>query len=133
PVVRRFLTMPLSESQSALYNQLITAVLWQEIHGQSIALTTAVAPDDFKEELSVIAQRLRETLNPTGLFVLVQIRQDVQLIGRSIDDKVDVSVVARALGGGGHSRAAAALIVDRPLTAVCQELIHLLPQAVQPI
>lgn len=133
PVVRRFLTMPLSESQSALYNQLITAVLWQEIHGQSIALTTAVAPDDFKEELSVIAQRLRETLNPTGLFVLVQIRDDVQLIGRSIDDKVDVSVVARALGGGGHSRAAAALIVDRPLTAVCQELIHLLPQAVQPI
>lgn len=133
PIVRRFLAMPLSEGQNHLYNQLITAVRWQEIHGQSIAITTATAPNDFKEEMSVVAHRLRETLNPTALFMLVQVRQDVQLIARSIDEKVDVAVIARALGGGGHSRAAAALVTDQTVTAVCQELVRLLPQAVQPI
>lgn len=132
-VVRRFLNIPLTEAQFELYDKLYTAVSWHTVQGQSIVVTTAVAPDDFREEVSSIAHRLRETLTPAGLFMLVKMQNDVQLVARSTTDRVDVSVVARALGGGGHDRAAAARIIEAELTAVQNQLVALLPQAVQPM
>lgn len=132
-VARGFLNMPLTETQHALYDQLHTAATWHELRGQSIVVTAASAPDEFTEEVSSIAHRLRETLTPAGLFMLVQMHKDVQLVARSASDKVDVSVIAKALGGGGHSRAAAARVIDRPLADVVQEVIQHLPQAVRPI
>jgi tRNA nucleotidyltransferase (CCA-adding enzyme) len=132
-VARRFLNIPLTEAQYTLYDQLYTAVNWQEIRGQVIAVTAVQAPDDFHEEISSIAHRLRESLNPAGLFMLVQLARDVQLVARSTSDKIDVAVVARALGGGGHSRAAAARIQGRSLAAVTREVLRLLPQAVKPL
>lgn len=132
-VARRFLNMPLTEAQYELYDQLFTAVTWHDVHGQSIVITAAVAPADFDEEISGIAHRLREALTPAALFMLVQMQRDVQLVARSASDKVDVAVVAKALGGGGHSRAAAARIAGRPLTAVMTDIVQLLPQAVRPL
>jgi tRNA nucleotidyltransferase (CCA-adding enzyme) len=132
-VVRRFLNIPLTEAQMALYEQLYTAVTWHTIQGQSIVLAGAVAPVEFREEISSIAHRLREALTPAGLFILVQMQSDVQLVARSTTDKVDVSVIARAFGGGGHDRAAAARIKDRTLAMVQAQLAGLLPSAVQPM
>ncbi len=132
-VVRRFMNMPLTPVQWRLYEQLQTAVSWIEIAGQSLIITDVVAPDDFEDEISSIVHRLREALAPAGLFVLVQLGQDVQLVARSDHDDVDVSVVARALGGGGHRRAAAAIIIGQTLAKVKANLLALLPQAVKPL
>jgi tRNA nucleotidyltransferase (CCA-adding enzyme) len=132
-VARRFLNIPLSEAQIALYDQLQAAVTWHEVRGQTIALTAVTAPDDFTEEVSSIAHRLRETLNPAALFMLVQMAKDVQLVARSTSDKIDVSMIARALGGGGHGRAAAARVIDRRLPDVVKDVMQLLPDVVQPV
>ncbi len=132
-VVRRFMNIPLTPAQWQLYERLQTAVSWIEISGQSLAVTAVTAPDDFEDEISSIVHRLREALLPVGLFVLVQMRQDVQLVARSSHDSVDVSVVARALGGGGHRRAAAAIIIGQTLDDVKARLLELLPQAVKPL
>ncbi|MBK7178449.1 MAG: CBS domain-containing protein [Chloroflexi bacterium] len=133
PVVRRFLNVPLTAVQRDLYESLQTSVQWQRIHGQTIVIATAVAPPNFDDEISSVVHRLRDALSPAGLFALVQLGRDVQLVARSNRDAVDVSRIARALGGGGHSRAAAAMIVARPLADVLAELISLLPQAVEPM
>ncbi|MCP4425564.1 MAG: CBS domain-containing protein, partial [Chloroflexi bacterium] len=132
-VVRRFMNVPLTPAQWALYERLQTAVSWVEIGGQSLAVTAVLAPDDFEDEISSIVHRLREALLPAGLFVLVQLGQDVQLVARSAHDSVDVSVVARALGGGGHRRAAAAIIIGQELAAVEVQTLELLPKAVKPL
>lgn len=131
--VRRFINMPLTPKQQALYVQMQTAVSWIEIAGHALIVTGVTAPDDFEEEISSIVHRLREALAPTGLFVLVQLGKDVQLVARSDHDSVDVSVVARALGGGGHRRAAAAIIIGQTLDNVKEELLALIPQAVRPM
>jgi tRNA nucleotidyltransferase (CCA-adding enzyme) len=132
-VARRFLNLPLTDRQYALYDALFTAVTWHEFAGQSVAITGAVAPDDFDEEISGIAHRLREALTPAALFMLVQMQRDVQMVARSAGDKVDVAVVAKALGGGGHSRAAAARVAGKSLTAVIADILRILPQAVKPL
>lgn len=132
-VVRRFLTIPLTSAQQALYDDLLANTSWQRIQGQAMAIATAVAPADYEDEISSVAHRLREALSPGGLFVLVQIGNDVQLVARSAHENVDVSHVARALGGGGHDRAAAALIVGADLDEVQRRVQRLLPESVAPL
>ncbi len=131
-VVRRFLNIPLSAAQQALYDVLHAAVTWHEVQGQSVVVTGAVAPENFTEEIASITHRLRESLQPAGLFVLVQLDSDVQLVARSTTKAVDVAAVARTFGGGGHSRAAAARIKDRSLDAVRREVVAALAQAIEP-
>ncbi len=133
PVVRRFMSIPLTLPQRELYDRLQTAVSWQTVHGRSLAIAMASAPTDFEDEISAIVHRLRDALMVNGLLVLVQIGQDVQFIARSSHTKVDVSIIARQLGGGGHSRAAAALIPKTTLAKVEQQIVAMLPEAVQPM
>ena len=132
-IVRRFLNIPLSEEQRALYGRLQQHTEWIRLEGQSIALAVAEAPSEFDDEISAIAHRMRDTLNPDGLILLVQLPQHVQLVARSTTDSVDVSTLARALGGGGHGRAAAATIMEVPLEEAEQQVRKLLPEAVQPM
>jgi len=127
------LNVPLTAVQRDLYDRLLTAAQWQSVHGQTIVVAAASAPPDFDDEISSVVHRLRDALSPAGLFVLVRLGRDVQLVARSNRDAVDVAKVARALGGGGHSRAAAAMVVGRPLPDVLAELTTLLPQAVEPM
>lgn len=131
-VVRRFLNVSLTPAQKALYDDLQSAAEWIEVKGREILVAAAAAPEDFDDEISSIVHRLRDALLPEGLFVLVQLNRDVQLVARSTDDGVDVSVVATAMGGGGHKRAAAALITKIELDEAKARLRDLLPRAVQP-
>lgn len=131
-MARQFLNIPLTPEQQALYNLLHTSVTWHTIHEQPIALATATAPDDFAEEISSIAHRLRDTLSASALIVLVQLKHHVQMVARSAHEAVDVAVLAKALGGGGHSRASAAMIPEQTVAAVYRRLRQILPDSVKP-
>jgi tRNA nucleotidyltransferase (CCA-adding enzyme) len=132
-VVRRFLTMPLTAKQQALYDELQSNAEWLRIQGRTVVVATAVAPQGFSDEISSVAHRLRETLTPDGLFVLVQLGRDVQLVARSSHEDIDVSQVAGELGGGGHSRAAAGLVINDNVAAVGQRIKDYLPQIIKPM
>lgn len=131
-IVRQFLQMPLTPLQRQLYEALLAAAEWHTVHEQPIVVTTAVLPSGFTDEISGVVHRLREALQPAGLLALVSLGRDVQFVGRSTTDAVDVSQVAQVLGGGGHKRAAAAIVVRETLTAVRQKLLTLLPHIVNP-
>jgi tRNA nucleotidyltransferase (CCA-adding enzyme) len=130
-VANEYLHHPLGPQQQALYRRLRDSVETHSIQGHVIVIATATA-DNFDEELSTLAHKLRDVLEPSALLVLVALDGYVQLVARSATDAIDVSVLAEQLGGGGHVRAAAALIRDRALNSVRDELLVLLPQVVQP-
>ncbi|MDX1601110.1 MAG: CBS domain-containing protein, partial [Anaerolineales bacterium] len=67
-----------------------------------------------------------------GLFLLVEMNGNVQIVARSTSDSVDVSRVAEHFGGGGHQRAAAALVRERSLVDVREELLGFLPDVIEP-
>jgi tRNA nucleotidyltransferase (CCA-adding enzyme) len=56
----------------------------------------------------------------------------VQLIARSTSDKIDVSGIAAHFGGGGHPRAAAALIKSGDRDSILAETLEILPDYIQP-
>lgn len=132
-VVDKFLHHPLAPEQSALYERLLEQSETHEIKGHTIIIAWAEAPE-FSEEISTLAHKLRELLEPSALFVLVALNKGkrVQLVARSASDDIDVSLVARHFGGGGHKRAAAALVRRRSLSAVREELLRLLPEIARP-
>jgi len=130
-VVNEFIHHPLAPEQRELYERLLEQSETHEIEGHSIVISWAEAPE-FSEEISTLAHKLRELMEPSALFVLVALGQRIQLVARSTTDDIDVSTVAGHFGGGGHRRAAAALIRGRSLQAVREELLRLLPELVRP-
>ncbi|MBN2469874.1 MAG: CBS domain-containing protein [Anaerolineae bacterium] len=130
-VVRRFLQHPLNEEQLELYDILLKNADVIEIQGHPIAITQAVLPENL-DQISTVAHKLRELLEPSALFMLVQMGGRLQVVARSTVDEIDVGLIAGKMGGGGHRRAAAALVEGADLAAVRAQLEQLLHELVQP-
>ncbi len=131
-IVADYLNHPLSMEQQRVYEELRANAESHIIHGHSLIIAQADA-SDLEVELSSLAHKLRDLLDPDAIFLLLTTSGGVQMIARSTDDHIDVSaVLSQFESGGGHTRAAAALIHDREITEIHQELIQILPQYVQP-
>jgi tRNA nucleotidyltransferase (CCA-adding enzyme) len=130
-VANEFLHRPLTNGQRALYQKLVESAEFHEFAGQTIVIATASALG-YLEEISVLAHKLRDLYEPAALFLLVELESGTQMVARSTSDAVDVAGVARYFEGGGHSKAAAALVRDRPLSEVREQLLQVLDQEVQP-
>ena len=126
-----FLNHPLSKNQQDLYDYLHKNAEHYRIQGYTIVVACGDA-QEMDEELSTVAHKLRDLLDPDALIILITTRGGVQLIARSTTDNIDVAQLAALFGGGGHERAAASLVKERELQDVHQELIQHLPEIVQP-
>ncbi len=131
-VAARFLNPPLTHDQREIYDRLVSAVETHEINGHRIVLSCGIAPG-LTEEISTLAHKLRDLLDPDALFVLVQTDEGVRLVARSTTDGIDVAAIAAHFNGGGHDRAAAALIKKESgeLESIRARLLDLLPAHVR--
>jgi len=130
-VLANFLFHPLSDDQMKIFHQLQSNYQTVNIHGHRIVLAKAEI-GNLEAELSSIAHKLRDVLEPDALFVLVQTKSGIQMIARSTNDDIDVAKVAQKFGGGGHERAAAGLVRDRSMAALETELVEYLKEIVTP-
>ena len=138
-----FLNPPLSNAQRSLYEELLDNSQTHHINGHRIVIACGDA-SDVDEEISTLAHKLRDLLDPDALFVVVSTQDGVRIVARSTSDAVDVSDVMAEFGGGGHDRAAAALIRDgngepplgiaqtEALEETCDKLLKALSTHVQP-
>lgn len=129
--VDRFLHHPLTEDLRQLYQQLADNSQAYQFHGHSVIIASARVPDTV-EEISSLAHKLKDLYEPDGLFMLVDMGDRIQMVARSTDDAIDVGKIATALGGGGHGRAAAALIRNSDLAATYEQLVYLLQGHIRP-
>ena len=84
-----YLNHPLSTSQRLLYEQLKDSTETLDIYGNTIVISHG-STQGMDEELSSIAHKLRDLLDPDALILLVTTRGGVQLIARSMSDSIDV-------------------------------------------
>lgn len=131
-IMQDFLNHPLSRQQQNIYDKLREDMTTFMIHGNTIMVGCADARGS-DEELSTIAHRLRDLLDPDVLFLVIDIPSGTQLISRATTDQVDLGEVAAKFGGGGHPRAAAALVRDRRAMEVYADLIDILPDVIIPV
>lgn len=130
-IVREYLNYAMNDAQKILYEQLVSNMETHPIHGHAIIISVAAA-DRYVEEISTLAHRLRDLYQPEALFILVGMLDHVQMVARSVTEAIDVGHITEFFGGGGHARAAAALVKDKELPRLKKELIQLLHLEVQP-
>lgn len=132
-----FLNPPLSSGQRKLYEELLDNSQTHHINGHRVVIACGDA-SQMDEEISTLAHKLRDLLDPDALFVVVSTQEGVRIVARSSSDAIDVSGVMAEFGGGGHDRAAAALIRDgegdqvEALKEACEKLLKVLHAHVQP-
>jgi tRNA nucleotidyltransferase (CCA-adding enzyme) len=132
-----FLNPPLSVDQRRLYEELLENAQTHHINGHRVVIACGDA-SEVDEEISTLAHKLRDLLDPDALFVVASTQDGVRIVARSTSDAIDVSNVTAEFGGGGHDRAAAALIRNgegekaKALKETCEKLLEVLPGYVQP-
>ena len=133
-IVTKYLNPPLSIEQKKFYDKLSANASIHNMNGHHIIITYGNM-DEFNEEISTLAHKLRDFYDPDGLFVIVSTNEGIRLVARSTTDHIDVGSIAGYFGGGGHNRAAAALIqkdVENNYEYIYQQLIDILPDYVTP-
>jgi tRNA nucleotidyltransferase (CCA-adding enzyme) len=143
-IASRYLNPPLTNQQRVVYEHLLASSQKILIHGKNILIASADA-EGMVDEISSIAHKIRDLLDPDGLFLLVKTDEGIRIVARSTTDQINVAEVLARFGGGGHDRAAAALIRSsspsgsinpgspiESLVRIKQQLIDLLPSAVHP-
>lgn len=136
-IASQYLNPPLSEQQLTLYDQLLKNIQTHHIHGQKIIIGCADA-STMRDEISTVAHKLRDLLDPDALFLLVKTPAGVRLVARSTTDQINVAEIAAHYGGGGHERASAALL--RPdsegalpaLAEIGHELLNVIQRLASP-
>ena len=131
-----FLNPPLSEAQRVVFDQLLENMESVHVKNCRVIISIAEAPE-LVDEVSSIAHKLCDLLDPDALFIFVKTREGIRLVARSISDQVNVAEIAAAFNGGGHDRAAAALIKhnrDNPdqLNDIKRIFLQELPSYIQP-
>ena len=140
-LVSRYLNPPLTNAQQQLFDRLVANLTTHTIEGFEILVASADA-FDLNDEISSVAHKLRDFMDPDGIVLVVSTRQGVRLVARSTTDNLDVGLLARHFNGGGHKRASSALIRpgDKPnpentrvlVQKTVEELLRYLPVVVTP-
>ena len=130
-IMQDYINHPLSKVQQKLYDELRQNVETRIIHGNTVMIGQ-VSARHTDEELSTIAHKLRDLLDPDAIFLLIETTSGTQMIARATTDQVNVGAVAKHFGGGGHPRAAAALVREKKAHEVYETLNQVLPEFVHP-
>ena len=108
-IAAEFLNPPLTPEQQDLFEVLMENSRTTRIANQNIFISFADAPK-LGDEVSSIAHKICDLIDPDALFIFVSIREGIRLVARSFSDQINTSQIAKGFNGGGHQRASAALI-----------------------
>ena len=106
-MVAQFLHTPLAERERALLDALVAGLEPHEAGGHEL-LVTALRWPEYVEGISNLAHKIVDLTDCRALVCLVEMDERVFSVVRTRVAELDASVIAAALGGGGHSQAASA-------------------------
>ncbi len=112
-IATEFLNPPLSKNQRRVFDSLTENMQTFEIEGCNILISKAEALQ-LEDEVSSIAHKISDFFDSDGLFIFVRTHEGIRLVARSTTDQIDVGEIAKDFNGGGHAKAAAALIKNNP-------------------
>ncbi|MBX3269408.1 MAG: CBS domain-containing protein [Sandaracinaceae bacterium] len=118
-VMERYLQLPLADAQLAALSAVLHGARRERVGAVEVGIATLAIEEMFDglAEITAEARRLGG-FDALITFTAVGRRGAVQVVGRSRSALVDIGGALRALGGGGHRGAAAALVKDDTPDAV---------------
>jgi tRNA nucleotidyltransferase (CCA-adding enzyme) len=130
-VLNQFLARALTPEQRAILDMLLDSLEVWDIHGQEVAVGTAVAPE-YVDSASVLTHYICEDLGYRVAIALIEMPERLHVVGRSRLADVDIAAVLKHIGGGGHPQAASAALRDASIPDVLGRLRVALETEVAP-
>lgn len=130
-VVAEFIHRALSPEQRRVLNELLAHTEYVAINGVPVAIATADS-GPYVSELALLAHKLSDLENVGLVFVLAHMGEVVYVVGRARSDALNVGEAMAQLGGGGHSRAASAVLRNSTVREGRDRLVAILQRLVQP-
>jgi tRNA nucleotidyltransferase (CCA-adding enzyme) len=130
-LVSQFITYELTSQQVQLLHELMKTAHQYVIQDVPIVVVTLTL-QHYVDDFALIVRRFMSMENLDTLFALISMAGRVYLIARSRITEVNVGLIARDLGGGGHATAASATVRDMTLIEAQEKLIRVLHRHVRP-
>jgi len=126
-VLNSFLHPAYGESQKNVLTEMLQSAKRKRFGGYQISINKLYI-NGYVNNLSVVVGMYREILNVDAVFCIFgdKKRGNIIVIGRSGTDGLDVGLIMRALGGGGHPAAGSALLKSTSLETVEQMIVQLI-------
>jgi tRNA nucleotidyltransferase (CCA-adding enzyme) len=128
-MVAQYLHTPLAERERTLLDALLAGLEPHEAGGYEV-LVTALQWPEYVDGVSNLAHKIVDLTDCRALVCLVEMDERVFCVVRTRVAELDASVIARALGGGGHAQAASATFRG-PLDEARAAIVDSLPNAVR--
>jgi tRNA nucleotidyltransferase (CCA-adding enzyme) len=110
-LVAQYLHTPLAQNERMLLSRLMEALEPVDAGGEELLLAATRWPE-YVEGVSNLAHKVVDLTDARALVLLIEMDDRVFAVARSRSDRIDASVLAEALGGGGHAQAASAISRD---------------------
>lgn len=155
-VVSDYINRSLTEKQRELLHQLILNTDYHTVHGIRIAVARAEAAE-YVDEIALLTHKLCDIENVGAVFALIETGnrpgtvagvhtgggggkrslspdtgRSVFLVARSKVEAIDVAEILEPLGGGGHHRAASAVLKGAGIEVAEQRLLKALDAQIHP-
>jgi tRNA nucleotidyltransferase (CCA-adding enzyme) len=108
-LVAAYLHTPLRDEERELLQHLLDALEPADAGGDEVLLAALRWPR-YVEGVSNLAHKIVDLTDTKALALLVEMEGRVFVVVRSRNERIDASAIAAALGGGGHSQAASAIV-----------------------
>ena len=130
-VLNQFLSRALTGEQRAILDMLLDSLEVWNIHGQEVAIGTAVA-GEYVDSASVLTHYICEDLGYRVAIAVIDMPERLHVVGRSRLTDVDIGAVLKHIGGGGHRQAASAALRGERMEEVVDRLRVALEAEVAP-
>ncbi len=130
-LVAQFITHELTSAQISILHDLMKNARKYIIQDIPVVVITHSFLD-YVDQFALIVKRFMAMENLNVLFALISMGGRIYLIARSRIADVDVGIIARDLGGGGHATAASATLREMTLIEAEEKLVHTLHRHILP-
>ena len=130
-VVNQFISRDLSGQQVDLLSKLLNHAATYTIQSIRITVSKLTLPG-YVDDFAVLVRRMMVMENLDVVIALVCMGERLYLICRSRIPEVNVGVIAREFGGGGHASAASATVHNRTVFEAEEQLLQILHGHIRP-
>ncbi len=131
-VIEDYMTNPLSLNQQVLLEKMSKNIRVIDINGFQVAFS-AVEVEDYVDNAAFLTRKLLEERDYDAFFSILRMDNKTYIIGRSLEDEIDVGQAMTFFNGGGHPGAGSGKSDEADLDKISSSLIKILKENIRPM
>jgi len=130
-IVNEYLYEFTNDVQDKLLMTLLTNLERVEVKNYQVYFSIS-EHEEYINGLSNIASKITHIKNTDALFIISKMEDKTYIIGRSLEDDINVAEILEAFDGGGHRRAGSASVKNMQSVEIKDKILDLLKEKVSP-